>query len=170
MSRLGGCFLPYLVLICFFFFSSRRRHTRYWRDWSSDVCSSDLRQETSMALYTMRLSASLIPLLLAAPAWAHHPGGTGNSGGAGPVGTIPATTLDQGRVAAFVVYEFIRLRELSDLVLTNAASRHEHAHSIESIHSTSLGAAFGITNDLMLAVRLPFVTRTDIREGTHSQI
>src|ERR1035437_10502276 len=29
------------VLLCFFF-SSRRRHTRYWRDWSSDVCSSDL--------------------------------------------------------------------------------------------------------------------------------
>src|SRR5581483_3671434 len=28
----------------FFFFSSRRRHTRYWRDWSSDVCSSDLRE------------------------------------------------------------------------------------------------------------------------------
>src|SRR3712207_7001333 len=26
----------------FIFFSSRRRHTRYWRDWSSDVCSSDL--------------------------------------------------------------------------------------------------------------------------------
>src|SRR3712207_9344882 len=29
-------------MIMFFFFSSRRRHTRYWRDWSSDVCSSDL--------------------------------------------------------------------------------------------------------------------------------
>src|SRR5438445_1614763 len=29
----------------FFFFSSRRRHTRYWRDWSSDVCSSDLQFE-----------------------------------------------------------------------------------------------------------------------------
>src|SRR3712207_7950201 len=29
--------------VCFFF-SSRRRHTRYWRDWSSDVCSSDLRE------------------------------------------------------------------------------------------------------------------------------
>src|SRR2546429_2971726 len=26
----------------FFFFSSRRRHTRCSRDWSSDVCSSDL--------------------------------------------------------------------------------------------------------------------------------
>src|SRR5690349_23040079 len=27
---------------CSFFFSSRRRHTRSLRDWSSDVCSSDL--------------------------------------------------------------------------------------------------------------------------------
>src|SRR3712207_9343574 len=30
------------IVTFFFFFSSRRRHTRYWRDWSSDVCSSDL--------------------------------------------------------------------------------------------------------------------------------
>src|SRR5436305_15262179 len=29
----------------FFFFSSRRRHTRCGRDWSSDVCSSDLRRD-----------------------------------------------------------------------------------------------------------------------------
>src|SRR5207253_6326920 len=38
----------YLISLCwifdftFFFFSSRRRHTRWPRDWSSDVCSSDL--------------------------------------------------------------------------------------------------------------------------------
>src|SRR5204863_5732440 len=30
------------VIVAFFFFSSRRRHTRSLRDWSSDVCSSDL--------------------------------------------------------------------------------------------------------------------------------
>src|SRR5437868_13009285 len=30
-------------MFCFFFFSSRRRHTRSKRDWSSDVCSSDLK-------------------------------------------------------------------------------------------------------------------------------
>src|SRR5690625_5658344 len=29
------------MMLCFFF-SSRRRHTRWPRDWSSDVCSSDL--------------------------------------------------------------------------------------------------------------------------------
>src|SRR6266487_5445987 len=30
------------MLFLFFFFSSRRRHTRWTGDWSSDVCSSDL--------------------------------------------------------------------------------------------------------------------------------
>src|SRR5689334_9498373 len=30
------------LVVCFFFFSSRRRHTRWNCDWSSDVCSSDL--------------------------------------------------------------------------------------------------------------------------------
>src|SRR5256886_959688 len=36
---------PLLVMrsnLCVFFFSSRRRHTRFDCDWSSDVCSSDL--------------------------------------------------------------------------------------------------------------------------------
>src|SRR5206468_6088791 len=32
----------YLTCMYLFFFSSRRRHTRSDRDWSSDVCSSDL--------------------------------------------------------------------------------------------------------------------------------
>src|SRR2546421_7330910 len=36
VSVSGSCFF------LFFFFSSRRRHTRSDRDWSSDVCSSDL--------------------------------------------------------------------------------------------------------------------------------
>src|SRR2546430_3036033 len=33
-----------LYVFFFFFFSSRRRHTRFDCDWSSDVCSSDLRR------------------------------------------------------------------------------------------------------------------------------
>src|SRR5437660_2225778 len=39
--QLSGCVCPRVVCF-FFFFSSRRRHTRWPRDWSSDVCSSDL--------------------------------------------------------------------------------------------------------------------------------
>src|SRR5256884_6481452 len=51
----------------FFFFSSRRRHTRCSRDWSSDVCSSDLKQEIRervWALLTARRVARF-PLPLA---------------------------------------------------------------------------------------------------------
>src|SRR5258707_11944400 len=40
--KLLGRMFSVLVIRLRFFFSSRRRHTRYWRDWSSDVCSSDL--------------------------------------------------------------------------------------------------------------------------------
>src|SRR3712207_1833004 len=40
---------PVLVGVAVFF-SSRRRHTRYWRDWSSDVCSSDLRKHRAVPL------------------------------------------------------------------------------------------------------------------------
>src|SRR5215510_2705235 len=36
-------------MLFFFFFSSRRRHTIWPRDWSSDVCSSDLRAEVGGA-------------------------------------------------------------------------------------------------------------------------
>src|SRR5690606_40866812 len=40
-----------LLCICFFFFfSSRRRHTRFSRDWSSDVCSSDLGSAAAMSV------------------------------------------------------------------------------------------------------------------------
>src|SRR5207253_3839815 len=38
----GCALMPGVGMIASFFFSSRRRHTRWPRDWSSDVCSSDL--------------------------------------------------------------------------------------------------------------------------------
>src|SRR5699024_11230260 len=46
------CYIPlfcvevFVYVFLFFFFSSRRRHTRSKRDWSSDVCSSDLSSVT----------------------------------------------------------------------------------------------------------------------------
>src|SRR3712207_9480749 len=40
-------------------FSSRRRHTRYWRDWSSDVCSSDLAGARRAAASARNVGASL---------------------------------------------------------------------------------------------------------------
>src|SRR5688572_31597054 len=37
----------WILVLFIFFFSSRRRHTRFDCDWSSDVCSSDLRCESN---------------------------------------------------------------------------------------------------------------------------
>src|SRR5256885_5655885 len=48
VEELDFCYIVfrsrYVDYIFFFFFSSRRRHTRLQGDWSSDVCSSDLKR------------------------------------------------------------------------------------------------------------------------------
>src|SRR2546430_2917842 len=50
---------------CVFFFSSRRRHTRFDCDWSSDVCSSDLRNHTPLLVpLTVDNSAHVVPSLV----------------------------------------------------------------------------------------------------------
>src|SRR5207245_7223369 len=56
--------LNFQPIFVFFFFSSRRRHTRCYRDWSSDVCSSDLHHHERYdgGGYPDRLVGSAIPL------------------------------------------------------------------------------------------------------------
>src|SRR5260370_12563250 len=52
----------------FFFFSSRRRHTRFKCDWSSDVCSSDLGPtETTIWSATSRVEAGDVPVTIGPP-------------------------------------------------------------------------------------------------------
>src|SRR6266513_3373404 len=47
----------------YFFFSSRRRHTRSKRDWSSDVCSSDLKVDLGMAVGRDNLETELFVIV-----------------------------------------------------------------------------------------------------------
>src|SRR6266700_7014978 len=47
------CLSSRSILLFFFFFSSRRRHTRFSRDWSSDVCSSDLSYREHMQQFAL---------------------------------------------------------------------------------------------------------------------
>src|SRR5699024_11313715 len=68
-----------------FFFSSRRRHTRSKRDWSSDVCSSDLFSSPR----ARRLS---VPIALSAPrrpARAACAAGSAGAPAGGPGGSTP---------------------------------------------------------------------------------
>src|SRR2546429_2711014 len=49
------------MLVCFFF-SSRRRHTRCSRDWSSDVCSSDLSELVGLKLSDVTFRAGYVDI------------------------------------------------------------------------------------------------------------
>src|SRR5256886_12136875 len=63
--------LPTATRLRSFFFSSRRRHTRFDCDWSSDVCSSDLSQRTLDNLtpaFTLARGPSVAPIPLTADA------------------------------------------------------------------------------------------------------
>src|SRR6266403_6047068 len=50
-------------LFFFFFFSSRRRHTRSLRDWSSDVCSSDLGLRLNTHFHASKASEKKVHLV-----------------------------------------------------------------------------------------------------------
>src|SRR5690606_40871400 len=52
-----------VAFLFFFFFSSRRRHTRFSRDWSSDVCSSDLCARDSLIVLFFKNNRDTIPPL-----------------------------------------------------------------------------------------------------------
>src|SRR5690349_13428284 len=79
-----------------FFFSSRRRHTRSLRDWSSDVCSSDLAREYALALDDADPLAGFAAEFVPAPGVLYL---DGNS-----LGRLPRSTA--GRVAEVVADEW----------------------------------------------------------------
>src|SRR5216684_6502587 len=70
-----------LMMQIFFFFSSRRRHTRCSRDWSSDVCSSDLAGRLLDAGYSLVVhdarEAAAEPLRARGAIWAASPAEVG---------------------------------------------------------------------------------------------
>src|SRR3954451_545122 len=89
--------------------------------------------------------------LIASPVSAHHPGGASNTGGAGPIVTISASTLEAGHGAVAFLYEYLTFGGLGDRDLIAAAGQHIHAHSIGTIQSASASAAYGVTDDFTVS-------------------
>jgi hypothetical protein len=108
--------------------------------------------------------AAACALLSTFPAIAHHPGGVGNTGSAGPINTISASTLEAGHGVAGVVVEYARLNTLSDAALIGAtASGNDGVHDLATLQSYALFGGYGVTADVMISFHLPYVRRTGIR-------
>ena len=112
--------------------------------------------------------AALTAVVLAPPAFAHHPSGVSSTGGAGPIATISASTLEAGHSAIALTFELIKIGAFSDAQLQTFAGQHLHVHSLDAILAPTLVYAYGVTNDLTVSARLPILIRQDIREGHHS--
>ena len=96
---------------------------------------------------------------------ADHPTIGFGAGIAGPAITIPATTLPKASGAVTLRVEYVKFRTFSDAELTQFAGQNIEAHSVNYLVTPSVGAGYGFTDDLTIGLRLPYVLRTDIREG-----
>lgn len=90
-------------------------------------------------------------------------------GTASPIGTESALTLKEGSFSTGFRSELIRFDEFSDSKLQELreAGPDDDLHSVESLWSLSVSAAYGITDDITVGVRLPFIMRDNIREPAH---
>lgn len=110
--------------------------------------------------------AALTVVLTPVLARADHPAlSFGTEAAAGPIKTISPTTLPQGEAILGLQMDYLKFRTFSDDALRNFAARDVEAHSTRSLLVASLGLSYGLAEDFTLSVRLPYVRRSDIREG-----
>src|SRR2546430_13019720 len=106
-----------IVMYFLFFFSSRRRHTRFDCDWSSDVCSSDLYAARGDPELAARVQRLLAPLAVAADhSWGLDHGSWSVLKHVFPDASVPVVQLsiDETRAADFHYELGARLRPLRD--------------------------------------------------------
>src|ERR1035438_2437831 len=170
----------------FFFFSSRRRHTRCLSDWSSDVCSSDLGNRADSVRFPERLRVEVdvaTGLPLPDEAWLtvsagsqEHAGGSGKpahlvvqKGSA----NVPELPIDKARVHVgreVDVYRNGGMRRRNDLAFVedsevNRSVSREHAH----IDYASTTGEYRLFNDRWYARGTDCGTRI-VRDGVSLEV
>lgn len=112
--------------------------------------------------------ACLLALTTVSSTWAcnasHVLGGA--SGNSAAAYTISANTMGEGGLYVGVNFETVRNKNLSDSAMLAALnSGSDHLHSIDTINSYALSAAYGITDNLTFNIQLPYISRKNIRAG-----
>lgn len=97
-----------------------------------------------------------------APARAHCPTFGGALGVAGPVTTFASGTLPEGKTTLSLRFEQTGFSRLSGAQLDQAAMDYRSAHSLKSQQVTTLGAAYGVQDNLTFALSLPYVERNGL--------
>lgn len=105
-----------------------------------------------------------IVLTLCTSALGDHPGGGFGGAGAGTIVTMPAATLPRGQSAYTVSMDYINLSRFSDAQLESIGQLGEEVDSADYTAGVFVTGAWGITDDLTFAVRLPYLFMNDIRE------
>jgi hypothetical protein len=109
------------------------------------------------------ITTILIVLILTGNSWAHHAAGATVGEEAGPITTISAATLDKGMITLSLFAEYIKLDPFSDAELKALARNGQDVHSHDSIFHGFAGIGYGITNDLTVALRIPYESIQNIR-------
>lgn len=111
------------------------------------------------------LATVALASLASAQALADHAMGGLGLGTAGPITTISASTLPKAKFAASYQVEHIAFKEFSDEQLGDFALQGIELHSLKSNTTHSLRLAYGATDDLTVGLKLPYVTRRNVREA-----
>jgi len=115
-----------------------------------------------------RIALALIgSLIISKNLIADHPTLSLGQGHASPLTTISAVPLRAGQSALGFQQQMIFNDELTDVELEFFSDLEEDIHSVESVFSTSLGGAFGLTDNLTFGFQMPYVSRNSIREAHH---
>ena len=107
----------------------------------------------------------LVFFLCGGKAQAHHGcEGFNGVGIAGPIITTPAYTLLQGTKFITTITDYTNFDTFSDKKLIEFDKRHEHIHDTSNLLIQSIGAGYGLTDNLTVSFRLPYVFRFGIKD------
>lgn len=104
-------------------------------------------------------------MLTSVTVWAHHPSGGAGITQTGPVMTISATTMQQGKFSFGLQSEFIKLDSFPDSTMRRYAEQGYDVHTADSVNHHFLSFAFGVTDNLTLALKVPYEQVNNIREA-----
>lgn len=110
--------------------------------------------------------------------WATHTGAMALGGGnlSSAINTESAVPIPEGHFAGGLRSEYVRIDQMSDGQIlglheaAEAAGTEADLHRVESVLTTSLGVAYGVTDDLTVGLRLPYVWRENVSEPHHGEI